>query len=79
MGGIIAAPAPEAGGRSPGPGRRRRDLRRHSRDSFPDNGFLRGSDNQYVGRYDPHTNQTWDISGNLVGFGNLLTSLLRRR
>jgi hypothetical protein len=76
-------------------------MSRHSRDAFPDNGFLRGADNQfvgrierrsdgsewivdlpdnqYVGRYDPHTNQTWDISGNLVGFGNLLTSLLGRK
>ena len=67
-------------------------------DEFPDNGFLRDSenqfvgrlerrsewitqypDNQYVGRYDPSTNQTWDVYGNFVGFGNLLTALLRRR
>lgn len=37
------------------------------------------SDNQYVGRYDPGTNMTWDVENNLVGYGNLLTSLLRRR
>jgi hypothetical protein len=70
-------------------------------DEFPANGFLRDSDNQFVGRlerrsdgnewitqypdnqavgrYDPHTNQTWDVYGNFVGFGNLLTALLRRR
>ena len=70
-------------------------------DEFPDNGFLRDSenqfvgrlerrsdgsewitqypDNQYVGRYDPSTNQTWDVYGNFDGFGNLLTALLRRR
>lgn len=40
-------------------------------DEFPDN--------QCVGRYDPDANMTWDIQGNFVGFGNLLTSLLRRR
>ncbi len=70
-------------------------------DERPDNGFLRGSnnellgrlergsdgsewmrqhpDNQYVGRYDPRANMTWDVQGNFVGFGNLLTALLRRR
>ena len=70
-------------------------------DEFPDNGFLRDAenqfvgrlerrsdgsawitqypDNQFVGRYDPSTNQTWDVHGNFVGFGNLLTALLRRR
>ncbi len=36
------------------------------------------SNNQLAGRYDPSTNQTWDADGNLVGFGNLLASLLRR-
>lgn len=36
-------------------------------------------DNQFVGRYDPSTNQTWDVYGNFVGFGNLLPALLRRR
>ena len=36
-------------------------------------------DNQYVGRYDPGTNMTWDVNGNFVGFSNLLTALLRRR
>ena len=70
-------------------------------DEFPDNGFLRDAenqfvgrlerrsdgsewitqypDNQYVGRYDPSTNQTWDVYGNFVGWGNLLPALLRRR
>ena len=69
-------------------------------DEFPDNGFLRDShneflgrlerrsdgsewitqypDNQPVGRYDPSTNMTWDVNGNFVGYGNLLTALLRR-
>ncbi len=36
------------------------------------------SDNQLAGRYDPSSNQTWDAGGQLVGFGNLLASLLRR-
>ena len=36
-------------------------------------------DGQWVGRYDPHTNMTWDINNNFVGYGNLLTALLRRR
>ena len=36
-------------------------------------------DGQFVGRYDPNANMTWVIQGNFVGFGNLLTTLLRRR
>ena len=70
-------------------------------DEFPDNGFLRNAqgdflgrlerhsdgtdwitqypDNQIAGRYDPHTNMTWDAQNNLVGFGNLLASLIGRR
>lgn len=70
-------------------------------DDFPDDGFLRGADNQYtgrlerrgdgsewitqlpdseyVGRYDPGTNMTFDVNNNFVGWGNLLTSLLRRK
>jgi len=34
---------------------------------------------QWVGRYDPHTNMTWDAQNNLIGFGNLLASLIGRR
>jgi hypothetical protein len=41
--------------------------------------ITRYPDNQYVGRYDPSTNMTWDVYGNFVGFGNLLASLLPRR
>ena len=37
------------------------------------------SDNQLAGRYDPSSTPTWDAGGQLVGFGNLLASLLRRR
>lgn len=36
-------------------------------------------ENQLVGRYDPATNTTWGIDGSFVGYGNLLTMLLRRR
>ena len=36
-------------------------------------------DNQWVGRYDPITNMTRVVYGNFVGYGNLLTTLLRRR
>ena len=34
---------------------------------------------RWVGRYDPHTNMTWDAQNNLVGYGNLLASLIGRR
>ena len=31
-----------------------------------------------VGRYDPGTNMTTNVFGIVIGFGNLLTSLLRK-
>lgn len=36
-------------------------------------------DNNWVGRYDPGTNMTFDVHNNFAGWGNLLTSLLRRK
>ena len=70
-------------------------------DEFPDNGLLRDSegqhlgrlerrsdgtewiteypDGQWVGRYDPQTNMTWDVNNNFIGYGNLLAALIRRR
>ncbi len=40
--------------------------------------ITRYPDGQWVGRYDPHMNMTWDVNNNFLGYGNLLASLVRR-
>lgn len=40
--------------------------------------YLRGPLNQPLGHYDPKTNQTYDQHHRLVGYGNLLNTLLSR-
>lgn len=52
---------------------------RHEREVDGSEWMTQFPDGRRVGRYDPATNQTRDMDGNLVGWGNLLTSLLRRR
>lgn len=40
--------------------------------------YLRGTNNQPLGYYNPKTNQTHDNNNRLVGHGNVLTALLNR-